>query len=113
MKHANYKDVKLEIPTEEGVKDTKLRWLISKKDKAENFAMRLFEIKQGGNTPLHKHDWEHEVFILEGEGEARNKEKSISFKPWDFFFVKPNEWHQFVNTGKDTLKFLCLVPIKE
>ena len=113
MKHVHYTDVKLDTPSEEGVKDTKLRWLISKKDGAENFAMRLFEVKAGGNTPLHQHDWEHEVFILEGSGEARNKEKSTSFKTGDFFFVKPMEWHQFVNTGSETLKFLCLVPIKD
>jgi mannose-6-phosphate isomerase-like protein (cupin superfamily) len=25
-------------------------------------------------------------------------------------FVKPMEWHQFLNTGKETLKFLCLIP---
>ncbi len=113
MKHLHYTNVELETPSEKGVKDTKLRWLISKKDGAENFAMRLFEVKPGGHTPLHRHDWEHEVFILEGNGKARNKEKSISFKKGDFFFVKPNEWHQFLNTGNETLKFLCLVPIKE
>lgn len=113
MKHLHYTDVELQTPSEEGVKDTKLRWLISKKDGAENFAMRLFEVKPGGNTPLHQHPWEHEVFILEGNGEARDKETKKPFKEGDVFFVKPNEWHQFVNTGKDTLKFLCLIPIKE
>ena len=112
MKHVNYKDVELVTPTEEGVKDTKLRWLISKKDGAKNFAMRLFEVKPDGHTPLHQHDWEHEVFILEGCGEARDKEKSISFKAGDIFFVKPMEWHQFVNTGSKTLKFICLIPKK-
>jgi len=113
MKHVHYKDVELQTPTEEGVKDTKLRWLISKKDGAENFAMRLFEIKPGGNTPLHQHDWEHEVFILEGEGQVRNKEKTTIFKSGEIFFVKPMEWHQFLNTGSETLKFLCLIPIKD
>jgi len=113
MKHINYTKVELETPSEKGVKDTKLRWLISKKDGAKNFAMRLFEVKPDGNTPLHQHDWEHEVFILEGSGEARNKENSISFKTGDVFFVKPMEWHQFVNTGSEELKFLCLVPIKD
>jgi len=113
MKHVHYSDVDLEVPTEEGVKETTVRWLISKKDGANNFAMRLFEIQPNGNTPLHQHDWEHEVFILEGDGEARNKEKSITFKEGDVFFVKPMEWHQFVNTGDNPLKFLCLIPIKK
>ena len=113
MKHVHYKEVELETPKEEGVKDTKLRWLISKNDGAENFAMRLFEVKPEGFTPLHQHDWEHEVFILEGEGEARNKEDKKNFKKGDVFFVKPMEWHQFVNTGSEDLKFLCLIPIKD
>lgn len=112
MKHTHYENVELVTPTEEGVKDTKLRWLISEEDGAKNFAMRLFEVKPKGYTPLHQHDWEHEVFIIEGNGEARNKEDKKTFKKGDFFFVKPMEWHQFVNTGNKTLKFLCLIPIK-
>jgi quercetin dioxygenase-like cupin family protein len=112
MKHVHYSEVELELPTEEGIKDLKVRWLISKKDGAENFAMRLFEVKPGGYSPLHQHDFEHEVFILEGEGVARNKKHEQPFKEGDVFFVKPMEWHQFINTGKETLKFICLIPYK-
>ena len=113
MKHIHYTDVKLEEPAERGVKDAKLRWLISKKDGAEHFAMRLFEIQPGGYTPLHQHDWEHEVFILEGSGVTRDKNKEEPFNQGDVFFVPSMEWHQFVNTDKETLKFLCLIPYKE
>jgi quercetin dioxygenase-like cupin family protein len=112
VKHVHYSEVELEEPSVEGIKDLKLRWLISKKDGAENFAMRLFEVKPGGYSPLHQHDWEHEVFILEGEGTAKDKKNEKSFKQGDIFFVPPMEWHQFVNTGKNTLKFLCLIPYK-
>ena len=69
-------------------------------------------MQPGGNTPLHQHDWEHEVFVLEGSGVARSKTSEEHFKEGDFFFVKPMEWHQFVNTGEKILKFLCLIPIK-
>ncbi len=112
MKHVHYTDVELETPSEEGVKDTKVRWLISKKDGAENFAMRVFEIGPGGNTPLHQHDWEHEVFVLEGKGIMRDKENEKTFKQGDVFFVKPMEWHQFVNNSNEMLKIICLIPIK-
>jgi quercetin dioxygenase-like cupin family protein len=112
MKHVHYTDVELETPDEEGIKNVKLRWLIGKKDGAENFAMRLFEVKPNGYTPLHQHNWEHEVFILEGSGVTKNKEKEEHFKEGDVFFVPSMEWHQFVNTGKKTLKFLCLIPYK-
>lgn len=113
LKHVHHTEVELEEPAEQGVKDVKLRWLISKKDGAEHFAMRLFEIKPGGYTPLHQHDWEHEVFILEGSGVTRDKTSEESFRGGDVFFVPAMEWHQFVNTGKETLKFLCLIPYKE
>jgi len=113
MKHVHYTEVELEEPSEQGVKDVKLRWLISKKDGAENFAMRLFEIKPDGYTPLHQHDWEHEIFILEGNGTTKSKTSKEPFKEGDIFFVPSMEWHQFVNTGNETLKFLCLIPYKK
>jgi len=113
MKHVHHKEVKLEKPNEQGIKDVMVRWLISKKDGAENFAMRLFEIKPNGYTPLHQHDWEHEVFVLEGNGAVKNKTDEESFKTGDIFFVPPMEWHQFLNTGNETLKFLCIIPYKK
>ena len=113
MKHVHYTDVKLETPTEEGVKDTKVRWVISKKDGAKNFAMRVFEIKPGGYTPLHQHNWEHEVFVLQGKGVTKDKEIEHPFKQGDVFFVPPMEWHQFVNTEKEVLKFICVIPYKK
>ena len=112
MKHVHYTDVELEIPEEEGIKDLKIRWLISKKDGAENFAMRLFEIQPGGHSPLHQHDWEHEVFIIEGEGHANDGKNKKTFKEGDVFFIKSMEWHQLINSGDKTLKFLCLIPYK-
>ncbi len=112
MKHVHYSDVKLEEPTEAGIKDVKVRWLISQKDGADHFAMRLFEIQPGGYTPLHQHDWEHEVFVLEGAGVTKNKTNEEPFKQGDVFFVPSMEWHQFANTGEDVLKFLCLIPYK-
>jgi len=112
MKHVHYSEIKLEEPTEKGLKDMKVRWLITNKDGAKNFAMRLFEVKPGGYSPLHQHDWEHEVFILEGEGIAKDKKTQKPLKQGDVFFVPPMEWHQFCNTGKSLLKFICLIPYK-
>jgi quercetin dioxygenase-like cupin family protein len=112
MKHVHHTEVELETPEEEGIRDMKVRWLISKKDGAENFAMRLFEIQPGGYSPLHQHDWEHEVFILEGDGVTSDKNNEKPFKTGDVFFIPSMEWHQFKNTGKDTLKMLCLIPYK-
>jgi len=112
VKHVHYTEVELEEPEEKGIKDVKVRWAISKKDGAENFAMRVFEIQPGGYTPLHQHDWEHEVFVLEGKGVTKDKQDEKPFKQGDIFFIPPMEWHQFYNTGNEILKFICLIPYK-
>jgi len=113
MKHVHYTDVELETPSEEGIKDLKVRWLISKKDGADNFAMRLFEVQPNGYTPYHQHDWEHEVFVVEGTGVVKSENSEEPFKPGDVIFIPSMEWHQFKNTSSEPGKFLCLIPYKE
>ncbi len=109
MKIAAYKNVKPK-KAEEGAEGLSVRWLITKEMGAENFAMRLFEMAPKGHSPSHSHQWEHEVFILEGEGLVYGGGEKKKFKPGDFIFIPPNEEHQFKNTGTKTVKFLCLIP---
>ncbi len=110
--HKNFKDVEPEIPDEKGANNVTIRWLISEKVGAKNFAMRLFEIEKDGCTPYHRHDWEHEVFILEGKGKLVMEGREEDLNPGDFVFVPPMEWHQFKNDESERLRFLCLIPIK-
>jgi len=110
MNILHYKDVKAEA-SEEGASNLKVRWLITKEMGAENFVMRLFEMEKGGHSPFHGHSWEHEVFILEGEGLVVGEGHEKKFRAGDVIFIPPNEKHQFKNTGEKTVKFLCIVPI--
>ena len=105
-----YNSVKNEDVVMEGAAKVKVRWLITKEMGAPNFAMRIFEIEPSGFTPMHKHPWEHEVFILEGEGELFDGKKATPLKPDDVVFVPSDEMHQFKNTGKAPLRFMCLIP---
>lgn len=109
MKHFHYDEVENETvpPPAEGVK---VRRLLTEEKGAPNFAMRLFEVKPGGQTPFHTHPWEHEVFILEGSGVAVSKDGETPLKPRDVVLVSPDEEHNFRNTGDKPLKFLCLIP---
>ncbi|MEM1563100.1 MAG: cupin domain-containing protein [Candidatus Bathyarchaeia archaeon] len=110
MKVFHYSEVKAEEAQEEGAAKLKVRWLITREVGAPNFVMRLFEMEPGGHSPLHTHPWEHEVFILEGGGIVVGAGGERRFKPGDVIFIPPNERHQFINDGKETVKFLCLVP---
>jgi quercetin dioxygenase-like cupin family protein len=108
----NYRENHLGEITIPGSKDVAIRWVISQKDGAPNFSMRIFEVKPGGYTPFHSHDWEHEVFIKEGEGTLVSNGKEIPFKTGDAIFIPPNEPHQFKNTSQKKLEFICLIPNK-
>jgi quercetin dioxygenase-like cupin family protein len=110
MKLFPHQDVEAKNVDMPGVLGVKVRWLITKDIGAENFAMRLFEMESGGHTPFHNHSWEHEVFILEGEGLLIDENGEKKFRAGDVVFVPGNEKHQFKNNGKKTLKFLCLIP---
>jgi len=109
MKIFHYRDVEAK-DAEEGASKLKVRWLITKDMGAENFAMRFFEMDPEGYSPFHSHAWEHEVFILEGEGIVVGGGEERKFRTGDVIFVPPNEKHQFKNTGETTVKFLCLIP---
>ncbi len=110
MKIQNYEAVPQNPVTMEGATGCTVRWLVGKGEAAPNFAMRQFEVAPGGHTPQHFHDYEHEVFVLEGEGVVLEGETQHQLKAGDVVFVVPNEVHQFRNTGTTPLKFLCLVP---
>ena len=109
MKIFHYRGVEAK-DAEEGASKLKVRWLITKDMGAENFAMRLFEMDPEGYSPFHSHPWEHEVFILEGEGIVVGGGEERKFRAGDAIFISPNEKHQFKNTGETTVQFLCLIP---
>ncbi|MDP8201047.1 MAG: cupin domain-containing protein [Candidatus Tenebribacter burtonii] len=113
MKVKHYSDILLEEVTMEGARKAKIRWLISEKDKAPNFAMRMFEVEPGGFTPYHSHSWEHENFIVEGTGSLVTEDGELPFKPGDVIFVDSHMKHNYKNTGETTLKFLCLIPLEK
>ena len=110
MKVIPHKEVEAK-EADEGASKLKVRWLITKETGAPTFAMRLFEMEPGGHSPFHNHDWEHEVYVLEGQGLVVGGKEEKKIKEGDAVFVPPNEKHQFKNNGKKTLKFLCLVPL--
>lgn len=94
----------------QGAVGCSVRWLVSESEGAPNFAMRQFEIAPGGHTPRHSHPYEHEVFVLEGSGVVLEGSTEHPLGPGSVIFVRPDEIHQFRNTGSTPLKFLCLVP---
>jgi len=98
--------------TMEGAKDATIRELITDRDGAPTFAMRLFELAPGGHTPLHAHPHEHEIYVLAGQGRLGGAEPR-AIQAGDAILVPGGVEHQFLNTGAETFRFLCLIPVEK
>ncbi len=94
-----------------GSSDCTVRWLVGEDDQAPNFAMRKFKVEPGGYTPRHSHPYEHEIYVIKGQGVVMEDDEQHPLGPGSVVYVKPDEVHQFRNTGDEPLEFLCMVPI--
>lgn len=94
----------------EGVKGVTKRVLLGEKDGAPNVTMRMFHVEPGGYTYHHSHDFEHEIFIVEGKAEVIGENSSQAVSSGTALLIQPNEIHQIRNTGNTRLTFLCIVP---
>ena len=94
----------------EGVKDAHIREILTSASGAPNFAMRIFDLGSGGYTPLHQHNYEHEVFVLEGEGEVTEGDQVHQLQTGSVAMILPNVIHQFRNAGDGKFRFMCLIP---
>ena len=61
MKVIRYQEIVAEKVTSPGAKGASVRVPIGVGDGAPTFTMRVFTMEPGGNTPYHRHDYEHDV----------------------------------------------------
>jgi quercetin dioxygenase-like cupin family protein len=87
-----------------------MRVVIGPDDGAPIFNMRVFEVQPGFSSPHHSHSWEHEVFVLSGQGVVKTDQGDLPISHGSTVFVPGGEMHQFQNTGDDVLRFICLIP---
>jgi quercetin dioxygenase-like cupin family protein len=112
MQVLNYLSVP-EQKVEDGGKNATIRWLLTENEGADKFYMRIIEIAPRGFTPHHSHPWEHEFFILEGEGRLVGDDTSLPLGVGDAGIVAPDENHHFESTPGRGLKFICLIPSRK
>ena len=103
-----------ETPTKpvamDGVKGVTMAVMCGRADGAPHFALRNFVVEAGGHSPRHAHDYEHEVFIVDGSGEVLLEGAYRPIKSGDVIYVPADQEHQF-RAGANGLRFLCLVPM--
>jgi quercetin dioxygenase-like cupin family protein len=91
-----------------------IRWLLTEKEGAPNFAMRVIELQPGVVFTPHQHPYEHEIYVLEGKGVVTNPDGDVgAMQPGVFLLVPPDEVHGYRNTGDTPLKFICVIPLQK
>jgi len=93
-----------------GMDGVSIRWAIGENVGAPNFYLRVIQLEAGAATGYHQHPWEHEVYVLEGHGAARDAQGETPIVSGSCIYVAPNELHQFINRGDEPLRFICVIP---
>ena len=62
----------------EGAAGVEMRMMVGRDDGAPNFAMRHFTVGPGGHSPRHQHNYEHEVFVLEGQARVEQDDDEVA-----------------------------------
>jgi quercetin dioxygenase-like cupin family protein len=87
------------------------RVVIGNDEGAPNFIMRIFDLDPSASTPFHVHDWEHEIFIIQGSGAVKNAGgEETPIESGFTIFIPPNEKHCLINKGSGVMRFICLIP---
>ncbi len=101
----------LEVKPNEEVPGVAMREVITGDDGAPNFCMRVFTVEPGSATPFHSHSWEHEVFVLSGQGVVKSERGETKIAGDSVVFVPLDERHCFVNSGREPFRFVCIIPL--
>lgn len=110
-KAVHYTQVPAEVYGDEAP-GVSIRWLIDgEHDGAPTYALRMIEVAPGGHTPQHTHPFEHENFVVEGQGRVLLEDTWRDVGPGDVIFVPSGTLHTYVNAGDTTFKFLCGIPV--
>ncbi len=98
------------VPVMEGAKGVQKQIPVSKEDGTPNFSFRVFTIEPGGHTPLHRHDFEHINYVIQGKGAVVSGDGQKPVQKGDFVLIMPGETHQYRNTSQEPFVIICAVP---
>jgi quercetin dioxygenase-like cupin family protein len=98
-----------DLSSEQDVQGVTMKQMITEKDGAPVFSLRVFHLEPGGYTPFHSHSWEHEVYVFDGSGTVVGEGQILPIKKGCSLFVLPGEKHRF-KAGKKGMSFVCCVP---
>ncbi len=82
--------------------------LVTKEIGAKHITTGLTRFPSGAKVPLHSHNCDEQVTILEGEAEAEVDGQRHRLRPFDTTLVPEDKPHRFVNVGTSHLTILWI-----
>lgn len=75
---------------------------------AGKFTSGMTRIPAGQQVPLHSHNCDEQVILLEGEGEVEVEGKRTPLKRHDSVFIPEGIPHRFLNVGEEPILILWI-----
>ena len=72
------------------------------------FTTGISTYPKGQGAPLHSHNCDEQVTLLEGRGEVEVDGKVTPLQPYDSTYIPGNHQHAFRNTGDAPMKILWI-----
>lgn len=94
----------------EGATGAGLKSLIGPNEGWSDYVMRKVELESFGHSPKHTHPWPHINYVLEGKGIVFLDGEEIPVEKGSVAYIPADAEHQFLNTQKQDLRFICIVP---
>ena len=82
--------------------------LVTKEIGAKDMTTGLTRFPAGAQVPLHSHNCDEQVTVLEGEAEAEVDGQRHLLRPFDTTLVPANRPHRFINVGASHLTILWI-----
>ncbi|MGH2396514.1 MAG: cupin domain-containing protein [bacterium] len=80
--------------------------LVTKEIGSRNMTTGLTRFPAGTKVPLHSHNCDEQVTILDGEAEAELDGQRYRLRPFDTTLVPADKPHRFINVGTTPLTIL-------
>ncbi len=108
----NAASVPMENLGKKGSERVSVSYLVDERQGSERFALRLYSVEKGGHTPIDRHEYEHQVYVLTGQGllkQSGDKAAALqTLHTGDTVFIPSNAVHQFINDRDEPFVFLCV-----
>ena len=111
MYRANIRSLKSVRFGEIGAHRVLMKQLVGREDGAEKTALHEIRIQKGGRTSVHRHNWQHQIYVTSGRGVLVIGEKRIPLKAGDILVIARGEEHGFEQRGNSPLVFLTVTPL--